>query len=120
MLCMPITRAQLYISNADTQVNFGPAALTVFLAPRWPTNAFWTGENYRAAWYEHLDRALTRPQLAGIGISECVGAGIFVTSDNLIAVTGSLGGVLRRCLPSADAETCLNTTNIANRSAAFQ
>lgn len=50
--------------------------------------------DYRAAWYEHLDRVLTRPQLAGIGISGCVGAGIFVTSGNLIAVTGSLGGVL--------------------------
>ncbi|KAF1833515.1 hypothetical protein BDW02DRAFT_569955 [Decorospora gaudefroyi] len=43
---------------------------------------------------EHLDRVLSRPQLAGIGISGCVGAGIFVTSGALIATTGSLGAAV--------------------------
>ncbi|PSN74606.1 hypothetical protein BS50DRAFT_19661 [Corynespora cassiicola Philippines] len=49
---------------------------------------------YYAEHYEHLDRILNRPQLAGIGISGCVGAGIFLTSGALIATTGSLGGAL--------------------------
>src|SRR5947207_12530499 len=43
-LCMQIKQARLNVSNADTHVNFEPAALTLFLAPRWPTNAFWTGQ----------------------------------------------------------------------------
>jgi amino acid transporter len=59
---------------------------------------------------EHLDRVLSRPQLAGkcldrveysfvtdragIGISGCVGGGLFITSGALIATTGSLGAVL--------------------------
>lgn len=47
-------------------------------------------KTYHAAWYEHLDRALSRPQLAGIGISGCVGAGIFVTSGNLVREVGEL------------------------------
>ena len=58
--------------------------------------------------FEHLDRVLGRPQLAGkhlsternaiskltvkgIGISACVGGGIFITSGALISTTGSLG-----------------------------
>ena len=57
---------------------------------------------------EHLDRVLSRPQLAGkrtrsrssimlvakligIGISGCIGGGIFITSGALITTTGSLG-----------------------------
>ena len=60
--------------------------------------------------FEHLDRVLSRPQLAGtphmflyssnltdllgIGISGCVGAGIFVTSGALISTTGSLGAAV--------------------------
>ncbi|KAF1935599.1 hypothetical protein EJ02DRAFT_484259 [Clathrospora elynae] len=43
---------------------------------------------------EHLDRVLSRPQLAGIGISGCIGGGIFITSGALIATTGSLGAAL--------------------------
>jgi amino acid transporter len=58
---------------------------------------------------EHLDRVLSRPQLAGkrlqsfhpslvnlvgIGISGCIGGGIFITSGALIATTGSLGAVV--------------------------
>ncbi|RAR11739.1 aat family amino acid transporter [Stemphylium lycopersici] len=43
---------------------------------------------------EHLDRVLSRPQLAGIGISGCVGGGIFITSGALIATTGSLGAAI--------------------------
>ncbi|KAI4637728.1 hypothetical protein J4E83_000545 [Alternaria metachromatica] len=43
---------------------------------------------------EHLDRVLSRPQLAGIGISGCIGGGIFITSGALIATTGSLGAAI--------------------------
>jgi amino acid transporter len=60
---------------------------------------------------EHLDRVLSRPQLAGeyqnklsrllfvadpqgIGISGCIGGGIFITSGALIATTGSLGAAV--------------------------
>ena len=60
---------------------------------------------------EHLDRVLSRPQLAGkcqrsesikalvanssgIGISGCIGVGIFITSGALIATTGSLGAAI--------------------------
>jgi amino acid transporter len=60
---------------------------------------------------EHLDRVLSRPQLAGkrtrsrsssilvaksigIGISGCIGGGIFVTSGALITTTGSLGAAI--------------------------
>ncbi|KAF2831684.1 hypothetical protein CC86DRAFT_431605, partial [Ophiobolus disseminans] len=44
--------------------------------------------------FEHLDRVLSRPQLAGIGTSGCVGAGIFVNSGALISTTGSLGAAV--------------------------
>ncbi|KAF2112752.1 amino acid permease-domain-containing protein [Lophiotrema nucula] len=44
--------------------------------------------------HEHLHRVLYRPQLAGIGISGCVGAGIFVTSGSLVSTTGSLGAAI--------------------------
>ncbi|KAK7181055.1 hypothetical protein DPSP01_003596 [Paraphaeosphaeria sporulosa] len=44
--------------------------------------------------FEHLHRVLGRPQLTGIGISGCVGVGIFVTSGSLITTSGSLGGPL--------------------------
>ncbi|CAI6334541.1 unnamed protein product [Periconia digitata] len=44
--------------------------------------------------FEHLDRVLNRPQLTGIGISGCIGVGIFVTSGQLITTSGSLGGPL--------------------------
>ncbi|PVI08350.1 hypothetical protein DM02DRAFT_621234 [Periconia macrospinosa] len=40
---------------------------------------------------EHLDRTLNRPALAGIGISGCVGVGVYVTSGGLITTAGSLG-----------------------------
>ncbi|KAH8623841.1 aat family amino acid transporter [Alternaria alternata] len=43
---------------------------------------------------EHLDRVLSRPQLAGIGISGCIGGGVFITSGALIATTGSLGAAI--------------------------
>ncbi|EMD63420.1 hypothetical protein GGP41_005918 [Bipolaris sorokiniana] len=43
---------------------------------------------------EHLDRVLSRPQLAGIGISGCIGGGIFITSGALISTTGSLGAAI--------------------------
>ncbi|CAO2651531.1 Nn.00g041010.m01.CDS01 [Neocucurbitaria sp. VM-36] len=60
---------------------------------------------------EHLDRVLSRPQLAGeysrnihiallrsdligIGISGCIGGGIFITSGALISTTGSLGAAV--------------------------
>ncbi|KAJ4363567.1 hypothetical protein N0V83_009863 [Neocucurbitaria cava] len=43
---------------------------------------------------EHLDRVLGRPQLAGIGISGCIGGGIFITSGALISTTGSLGAAV--------------------------
>ncbi|KAF2875146.1 amino acid permease-domain-containing protein [Massariosphaeria phaeospora] len=49
---------------------------------------------YYVSHFEHLDRILSRPQLAGIGISGCVGAGIFVTSSSLISTTGSLGAAI--------------------------
>jgi yeast amino acid transporter len=44
--------------------------------------------------FEHLDRALHRPQLAGIGISGLVGAGMFVSSGAIIGTSGSVGGPL--------------------------
>ncbi|KAE8831138.1 hypothetical protein PTNB85_07725 [Pyrenophora teres f. teres] len=43
---------------------------------------------------EHLDRVLSRPQLAGIGISGCIGGGILISSGTLIATTGSLGAAV--------------------------
>ncbi|KAF2657272.1 hypothetical protein K491DRAFT_677429 [Lophiostoma macrostomum CBS 122681] len=49
---------------------------------------------YYVQHFESLDAALGRPQLVGIGISGCVGVGIFVTSGALIAIAGSLGAVL--------------------------
>ncbi|KAF1961896.1 hypothetical protein CC80DRAFT_463405 [Byssothecium circinans] len=49
---------------------------------------------YYANHFEHLDRVLNRPQLTGIGISGCIGAGVFITSGSLITTAGSLGGPL--------------------------
>lgn len=58
---------------------------------------------------EHLARVLSRPQLAGIfplsrlqnlanpsgiGISGCIGAGLFINSGSLISTTGSLGAAI--------------------------
>jgi len=43
---------------------------------------------------QHLDRVLSRPQLVGIGISGCVGVGIFVTSGTLVSTTGSVGAAV--------------------------
>ncbi|KAH7374374.1 amino acid permease-domain-containing protein [Pyrenochaeta sp. MPI-SDFR-AT-0127] len=44
--------------------------------------------------FEHLHRVLHRPQLAGIGLSGCVGVGLFVSSSTLVATTGSLGAAV--------------------------
>ncbi|ORY10484.1 amino acid permease-domain-containing protein [Clohesyomyces aquaticus] len=46
---------------------------------------------YYVEHFEHLDRVLSRPQLAGIGISGCVGIGIFVSSGAIVSLTGTLG-----------------------------
>lgn len=44
--------------------------------------------------FEHLDRALYRPQLAGIGISGTIGAGMFISCGAIIGISGSVGGPL--------------------------
>ncbi|KAF2634637.1 hypothetical protein P280DRAFT_413354 [Massarina eburnea CBS 473.64] len=59
--------------------------------------------------YEHLDRVLNRPQLTGIGISGCIGVGVFVTSGSLIATVGSLGGPLSYVIAGAISACVLYT-----------
>ncbi|KAI9771279.1 MAG: Cationic amino acid transporter 2 [Geoglossum simile] len=41
-----------------------------------------------------LDRALERPQIAGIAFSGSVGIGFFISSGELIGISGSLGSVI--------------------------
>jgi len=44
--------------------------------------------------YQRLDRTLERPHLTGIAFSGTVGMGIFVSSGELISVSGSVGCVV--------------------------
>ncbi|KAF2728706.1 hypothetical protein EJ04DRAFT_538260 [Polyplosphaeria fusca] len=60
--------------------------------------------------FEHLDRVLGRPQLAGIGISGLVGAGLFVNSGSLISITGSLGGPIAYLVAAGIVSCVLYTT----------
>jgi amino acid transporter len=49
---------------------------------------------------ERLDRGLPRAALAAIGISGTLGVGIFITSGQLIAISGSLGTFLAYIIAS--------------------
>ena len=49
------------------------------------------GDPFAVQRRETLDRGLPRASLAAIGISGTLGIGIFITSGQLISITGSLG-----------------------------
>ncbi|KAF2248498.1 hypothetical protein BU26DRAFT_531763 [Trematosphaeria pertusa] len=59
--------------------------------------------------FEHLDPALDRPELAGIGISGNVGVGLFVMSGALITTAGSIGGPLSYVVAGGTAACVLYT-----------
>jgi len=48
---------------------------------------------YHAYSREYLDRSLLRPHLTGITISGTIGAGLFISAGEIIAVSGSVGAI---------------------------
>lgn len=59
--------------------------------------------------YERLDPALSRPELAGIGITGAVGVGALVGSGSLITTAGSLGGPLSYLIAGGVVGSVLHT-----------